>query len=73
MSAPPIPDNINTGQGVDGFGIGYFSRHIPLSKGGGASAYAPYPAPSGYRWDFVTYNGARVTYNAEPVVALIGA
>ena len=42
MGAPPIPDNINTGQGVDGFGIGYFSRHIPLSKGGGVRPTGPY-------------------------------
>lgn len=35
MSAPPIPDNPNTGLGVDGVGRGYFSRTIPFSKGGG--------------------------------------
>ena len=46
---------------------------LTRNTGGGAASYASYPAPSGYRWDFVTYNGARVTYNAEPVVALIGA
>ena len=44
-----------------------------LFKGGGAFAYAPYPAPNGFRWDFVTSNGERVTSNNEPIVALIGA
>lgn len=48
-------------------------RIATLSKGVGASRYAPYAAPSGYRWDFVTYNGERVTYAGSPVVALIGA
>lgn len=38
-----------------------------------ASAYAPFPAPSGFRWDFVTSNGERVTSNSEPVVALVEA
>ena len=42
-------------------------------EGVGAQAYAPYPAPPGYRWDFVTYNGELVTYNGEPVVALVVA
>jgi hypothetical protein len=51
-----------------GLGLG-----LTRNTGVGAAAYAPYVAPAGYRWDFVTYNGARVTYNAEPVVALIGA
>jgi hypothetical protein len=44
-----------------------------LSRGGGAAAYAPYPAPTGFRWDFVTFNNERVTYRGEPVVALVGA
>jgi hypothetical protein len=48
-------------------------RGFSLSKGVGASQYAPYPAPSGFRWDFVTYSGERVTSSGEPVVALIGA
>jgi hypothetical protein len=43
------------------------------SQGGGASSYAPYPAPAGFAWDFVTSDGERVTSNNEPVVALIGA
>lgn len=38
---------------------------------GGAAVWAPYPAPSGFRWDFVTSNGDRVTSNGEPVVALV--
>lgn len=42
-----------------------------LSEGGGAAAYASHPAPDGYRWDFVTQDGVRVTYLNEPVVALV--
>lgn len=51
------------------------SLALPLTdpEGVGASAYAPFPAPAGYRWDFVTYDGVRVTYNGEPVVALVEA
>jgi len=44
-----------------------------LGTGGGAARYASYPAPSGFRWDFVTLNGERVTLNNEPVVALLRA
>ena len=47
-------------------------RIATLNKGGAAS-FAPYTAPAGYRWDFVTYNGERVTSEGVPVVALIGA
>jgi hypothetical protein len=36
-----------------------------------AAAYASYAAPAGYRWEYETYNGVRVTYNGEPVVALV--
>lgn len=43
-----------------------------LIEGGGASAYASMPAPSGSYWDFVTFNGERVTFNGVPVVALVG-
>ena len=43
-----------------------------LSKGVGASAYAPYPAPSGTHWEFVTENGINITENGVPVVALVG-
>ena len=46
-------------------------RIATLNKGG-AGQFAPYPAPAGYRWTFVTYNGERVTYAGSPVVALIG-
>ncbi|WAC26352.1 hypothetical protein [Ancylobacter sp. SL191] len=41
------------------------------ARGTPASAYARTPAPAGYRWDFVTYNGERVTFRGEPVVALV--
>lgn len=37
-----------------------------------AASFASSPAPSGYHWEFVTYNGDRVTYGGEPVVALVG-
>lgn len=39
----------------------------------GASAFAPYPAPSGFFWDFVTSNNDRVTSRGEPVVSLVRA
>lgn len=38
----------------------------------GASAYADGPAPPGFHWEFVTFNGARVTRLSIPVVALVG-
>jgi len=41
--------------------------------GGNPVAYASYPAPSGYRWDFVTDGGAIVTDGGIPVVDLVGA
>jgi len=44
-----------------------------LNKGGGASAYASAPAPTGYRWAFVTENGYRVTDGGVPVVDLVRA
>jgi hypothetical protein len=37
----------------------------------GASSFAPYPAPPGYHWEFVTSNGQRVTSNGVPVVVLV--
>lgn len=42
-----------------------------LNKGGGASRFAPYPAPAGFYWDFVTQDGERVTEGGEPVVDLM--
>lgn len=36
-----------------------------------AHLYAPYPAPSGFKWDFVTWQGMRVTWQGVPVVALV--
>lgn len=42
-----------------------------LGTGGSAASYASSPAPDGYRWDFVTFNGASVTFNGEPVVSLV--
>jgi len=48
---------------------------INLNKGGGASAYAPFAAPTGYRWDYVTtFLGERVTtFPGQPVVTLVRA
>lgn len=46
---------------------------VSPSKGGGAAQYASAPAPSGFRWDFVTSNGVRVALDNEPVVALVRA
>jgi hypothetical protein len=54
------------------------AEQIILLGGAQASQYAPYPAPSGFHWSFVTdeTNGnARVTdetVNNQPVVALVG-
>lgn len=42
-------------------------------RGGGAARYAPYAAPAGWRWDFVTEGNERVTQNNEPVVDLVRA
>jgi hypothetical protein len=36
-----------------------------------ASSYASHAAPTGFHWAFVTYQGARVTLNSVPVVALV--
>lgn len=54
------------------FGFG-FRLGPTLGKGGGASAYASAPAPTGYRWAFVTENGYRVTDGGVPVVDLVRA
>lgn len=51
-----------------GLGLGLNPR-----KGGGAASYAPFPAPTGFRWDFLTSSGQRVTSSGVPVVVLIGA
>lgn len=37
-----------------------------------ASDFASSPAPTGWRWDFVTSNGNLVTSGGVPVVALVG-
>lgn len=36
-----------------------------------AGVPAPFPPPMGYRWEFVTSYGERVTSNGDPVVALV--
>lgn len=56
-------------------------RDTPLSggmvighgTGGNPGAYASYPAPSGFRWEFVTDGGVVVTDGGIPVVDLVGA
>lgn len=45
---------------------------LALPEGVGASAYASTPSPTGFRWDFVTLGGERVTLAGVPVVALVG-
>ena len=42
-------------------------RIATLSKG----VPAPYPAPPGFHWEYVTSNGERVTSNGEAVVSLV--
>jgi hypothetical protein len=37
----------------------------------GASAFAPYPAPNGYHWEFVTSNSELVTMSGKPVISLV--
>jgi hypothetical protein len=45
---------------------------ISITRGGlNASHFASRPAPSGFRWDFVTQNGQTVTQNGAPVVDLV--
>jgi hypothetical protein len=58
---------------IIGIGIG-----VAFNTGGGAARWAPYPAPTGYFWDFVTSSGRQVTAvttrsASEPVVALMRA
>jgi len=44
---------------------------LTRNKGVGAAQYASHPAPAGYRWDFVTDNGVRVTDGNQPIVDLV--
>lgn len=37
---------------------------------GGAAALAPFPAPAGLHWEFVTQKNAVVTNNRGPVIIL---
>ncbi len=59
--------------GGDPWPPGGGSAFDPLGHGtgGNPAAWASSPAPSGYRWDFVTFNGAMVTRSGEPVVSLV--
>lgn len=55
---------------------GMLSKGGPLSKGGLLAnslggAVGPYLAPAGFRWEYVTYNGAIVTNDRSPVVYLV--
>jgi hypothetical protein len=58
--------------GFGGMGAGrrFGGMGAPLGTVG-ASSFAPYPAPPGYHWEFVTSNGQRVTSNGVPVVVLV--
>jgi len=42
-------------------------------KGGGASRYAPYAAPAGWRWEFLTEMGAILTDAGVPQIELVMA
>lgn len=42
-----------------------------LREGVSASAYGSSPAPAGYHWEFVTWNGEVVTSRGVPVVDLV--
>lgn len=44
---------------------------LTADTGGGANRWAPYPAPAGYYWDFVTEDGSIVTQDNEPAVELM--
>lgn len=42
-----------------------------ISNDDNAKNYAPYVAPDGYYWDFVTDFGSRVTEEGYPIVDLV--
>lgn len=42
-----------------------------LGSRGKAASFASSPAPAGYHWEFVTFQGIGVTFNSVPVVALV--
>jgi hypothetical protein len=42
----------------------------PILNGGGAAALAPFPAPAGMHWEFVTLNNAVVTKTGGPLIVL---
>ncbi len=52
-------------------GIGLSIPLATVLAPGNPAAWASSAAPAGYRWDFVTQNGALVTRSGEPVVALV--
>lgn len=54
-------------------GLGLNLSLRALGTGGNPAAFASYPAPSGFRWDFVTDAGVVVTDGGIPVVDLVGA
>jgi len=56
-----------------GIGTGAIVAGDAHGTGGNPAAWASSPAPSGYRWDFVTFNGAMATRSGEPVVHLVRA
>jgi hypothetical protein len=42
----------------------------PVLNSGGAAALAPFPAPTGMHWEFVTLNNAVVTKTGGPLIIL---
>lgn len=36
----------------------------------GGGVRPPYPAPPGYRWQYLTENGARLAENGQPLITL---
>lgn len=54
------------------FGLGKLGEDVGhLGPLGGASINPPYPAPSGFHWDFVVFNGQQVTSKNQPAIALV--
>lgn len=69
-----MPKTLARGQGMAWMRKRAFIRGYAPSEGGGASQYAPFAAPAGYRWDFVVdETGASVNDNNLPVIDLVRA
>ena len=46
---------------------------LSLTSNKGVGVSGPYPAPAGYRWDYVVENGMPVTEGGQSVVVLLRA